>query len=77
MDDAGNETSTPLRDKEGRISIILEKHDIVLKTFFDELVKFGPTRDEVATIFKVYKYALKSDRFQKKDGYRVIKRRKK
>jgi len=77
LDDMGDETNEPIKDKENRISIRLQKHDIVLKTFFDELVEFGPTKDEVATIFKIYKYALRSDKLLRSHGKRVIKRRKK
>ncbi len=51
----------PARDKAGRVQISLRRHDIVIKTFYEELVKFGATKWEKMQIEKIMKY-VKSKR---------------
>jgi len=46
----------PMIDQAGRLSIALKRHDIIIKTFEEELVMFGPMKSEMASIQKIVEY---------------------
>ncbi|HUU88613.1 MAG TPA: putative metallopeptidase [Candidatus Glassbacteria bacterium] len=46
----------PMIDKAGRLIISLRRHDLVIKTFEEELVLFGPMKGEKESIKKIVKY---------------------
>lgn len=52
----------PKRDKADRIVINIKTHDIVLKTFMEEIELFGPTKEESAAIKKIQSYRRKIKR---------------
>lgn len=54
-------TNVPLRDGAERVKISLNKHDVVIKTFIEELYKFGPTKPEKKAIEHIVKYAGKKN----------------
>jgi hypothetical protein len=62
----GEVEEEPKRDKAGRIAIAMRRHDLVLRTFMEEIEKFGPTKSESIVIRKIQKYKSKR---------RTIKRR--
>ena len=45
----------PMVDKAGRLMISLRRHDLVIRTFEEELVLFGPMKGEKEAIKKIYK----------------------
>lgn len=50
------ETGQPLKDKAGRIKTALKRHDIVIRTFAEELEIFGPTDGESRSIKLLHKF---------------------
>lgn len=44
-----DEDGVPLRDNEGRIKLFIEPHDLVVRTFKDEVSQFGLKSDDVST----------------------------
>lgn len=67
----------PKTDKAGRIQIALKKHDIVLKTFLEEIKRYGPTIDEYRTLQTIIENFSKDGivKPQKKKKRLKIKRR--
>jgi len=59
----------PMVDKAGRLMISLRRHDLVIRTFEEELVLFDPMKGEKEAIKKIYKY------IKGKSGTSGIKRR--
>lgn len=46
----------PMVDKAGRIKIGLKQHDLVIRTFTEELEIFGPTTEQKEAIEKIQKF---------------------
>jgi len=49
------DTNLPVKDKENRIAVSIVPHDLVIRTFKDEIIKFGVDIDEVDTFKFMYK----------------------
>lgn len=49
----------PKYDKAGRVQIALLRHDLVIRTFFEEIKRFGPTESEAIAISKLKKYKIR------------------
>lgn len=58
----------PRIDKAGRILINIKPHDIIIKTFEEELIKFGPEDYQIDAVKSINKYLKQNKR-------RKIKRR--
>lgn len=52
----------PRIDKAGRILINLKPHDVVIKTFEEELIKFGPEEYQIDAVKSINKYLKQKKR---------------
>jgi len=61
-----NEDGEPKRDKADRMVIRLKRHDLVIKTFMEEIEKYGPTKSEAIVIRKIKEYKPKKRRITRR-----------
>lgn len=70
-DNTGTETQTPDRDKAGRIQIKLVKHDIVVKTFREELDLFRPFPGDAKTFLGIHSYVRENKKIVRKQALKI------
>lgn len=51
----------PKLDKARRIKIGIKPHDLVIRTFMEELEIFGPTQEQIKAINKIKKFKIKRE----------------